>query len=341
MIKMYAKELKIDKQNRMWQMDYLKALCIIFVIITHYGLTYSDPIRDNVFWLLGINMAVPVFIIISGYMQGLSCEKNAIFTLREYYTVTNLFKKLSSVIFPFLIIYLVESLQMCRMKSLTVSRFLYGLFTGGFGPGSFYPLIMIQLILIFPVLYFGIKKHPKQMLFIISGVSILLEIVAVAIHMDAALYRLLIIRYICFIAAGIYLYLFDFSVKEVFISTSLTIIFLYLIVFKDCSIRGFFFGWERAALPELPFAAFVVILGTKYMRQFGDGLIHKVILEIGQSTYFIFLVQMVWYHFAMDRYFIGPYISLVSNIFFCVFFGCIFKEVYSFISVKSRKGMKR
>lgn len=53
-------------------LDYLKAICVIMVIITHYDwANKSSP----VFTML-INMAVPVFMIVSGYNFAMSnCRK--------------------------------------------------------------------------------------------------------------------------------------------------------------------------------------------------------------------------------------------------------------------------
>ena len=54
-----VKEIK----KRIDFLDYLKAICVIMVIITHYD--WGD--KDSPFFTMLINMAVPVFMIISGY----------------------------------------------------------------------------------------------------------------------------------------------------------------------------------------------------------------------------------------------------------------------------------
>ena len=54
-----VKEIK----KRIDFLDYLKAICVIMVIITHYD--WAD--KDSPFFTMLINMAVPVFMIISGY----------------------------------------------------------------------------------------------------------------------------------------------------------------------------------------------------------------------------------------------------------------------------------
>ena len=51
------------KKQRIEFLDYLKAVCVIMVIITHYG--WED--KTSPFFTMLINMAVPVFMIVSGY----------------------------------------------------------------------------------------------------------------------------------------------------------------------------------------------------------------------------------------------------------------------------------
>lgn len=56
------------KKQRIEFLDYLKAVCVIMVIITHYG--WED--KTSPFFTMLINMAVPVFMIVSGY--NLQCQ---------------------------------------------------------------------------------------------------------------------------------------------------------------------------------------------------------------------------------------------------------------------------
>ena len=62
-----VKEIK----KRIDFLDYLKAICVIMVIITHYD--WAD--KDSPFFTMLINMAVPVFMIISGYNFAMSNRK--------------------------------------------------------------------------------------------------------------------------------------------------------------------------------------------------------------------------------------------------------------------------
>ncbi len=59
------------KKQRIEFLDYLKAVCVIMVIITHYG--WED--KTSPFFTMLINMAVPVFMIVSGYNFAMSNRK--------------------------------------------------------------------------------------------------------------------------------------------------------------------------------------------------------------------------------------------------------------------------
>ena len=72
-----VKEIK----KRIDFLDYLKAICVIMVIITHYD--WAD--KDSPFFTMLINMAVPVFMIISGYNFAMSNRKKTGGNLKKMY----------------------------------------------------------------------------------------------------------------------------------------------------------------------------------------------------------------------------------------------------------------
>lgn len=71
--------MNLASVNRVNQLDWLKAFAIIMVLITHTLQSlniYSDAlIIGRPFW---IDMAVPIFMIISGFTFSMSAEKNNI-----------------------------------------------------------------------------------------------------------------------------------------------------------------------------------------------------------------------------------------------------------------------
>ena len=95
-----VKEIK----KRIDFLDYLKAICVIMVIITHYD--WGD--KDSPFFTMLINMAVPVFMIISGYLTAVSIEKNHIRTLSEAWSAEVVIPKALRFLIPFSLAFLIE-----------------------------------------------------------------------------------------------------------------------------------------------------------------------------------------------------------------------------------------
>lgn len=86
------------KKQRIEFLDYLKAVCVIMVIITHYG--WED--KTSPFFTMLINMAVPVFMIVSGYNFAMSNRKKADGNLEKMYGWNMMKPKLIRFLLPFL-----------------------------------------------------------------------------------------------------------------------------------------------------------------------------------------------------------------------------------------------
>ena len=65
-----------NKSNRNHFIDLLKGICIVFVIVTHFN--WSDDEKLTYYFPYWLNMAVPLFMIISGYVYAFSYRKNKI-----------------------------------------------------------------------------------------------------------------------------------------------------------------------------------------------------------------------------------------------------------------------
>ena len=74
MYNMTISENKINNNNRLFLIDYIKAFAIIAVIITHFN--FSSVWKYNVIFPFIINIAVPMFMMISGYNYANSFLKN-------------------------------------------------------------------------------------------------------------------------------------------------------------------------------------------------------------------------------------------------------------------------
>ena len=142
----------MSNEERNHTVDVLKGICIIFVIITHCS--FSDSQRLWLLFPFWIDMAVPIFMFLSGYLWTLSYKKHKLNDLKSCYNRKLITKKLVRFILPFLIVFLIEEILLIFLhKSFDIKSFLLNFLCGGLGPGSYYTQLMIQLIILLPLIY--------------------------------------------------------------------------------------------------------------------------------------------------------------------------------------------
>lgn len=117
--------------------DTVKGLCIIMVIITHFN--WSDSSRLKYLFPFWIDMAVPVFMVITGFVVSKSFERKNIKILDDCFQKNILMGKAIRFSFPFLIVFIAEiPLAYHSKMANTLLSFSKAFIYGGFGPGSYY-----------------------------------------------------------------------------------------------------------------------------------------------------------------------------------------------------------
>ena len=146
----------MNKRNQFF--DVAKGISIIMVIITHYA--WSDKSRLIQLFPYWIGMAVPIFMIISGYVSALSYERKDIQYFFQLYEPTGLLKKYIRYSVPFFMFFGTQIiLEYFLYDNVTVERIKEYFFKGGFGKhGTYYYPILLQMILLFPIIYWLIKN---------------------------------------------------------------------------------------------------------------------------------------------------------------------------------------
>ena len=92
----------MDK-NRSNMLDSIKGLMILFIIITHFRFNYPSDYQKLGFYFY-IDMAVPVFIIITAYLYSSQFTKRNILLLKDCYSLELILHKVLRFIVPFAII---------------------------------------------------------------------------------------------------------------------------------------------------------------------------------------------------------------------------------------------
>lgn len=286
------------KRNSM--LDILKGLCIIFIILDHF--TGWNSIRLNYLFPYWITMAVPMLMIILGYQYANSYQRHQIKTLKDSYSFFFILDKIIRYSIPFVMAYALEFLisSLSNGPKAILLPWLRDFFLGGWGPGSYYYPILLQFIFVFPIIYFLIERHASFGLLICTGLNILYELFQYAVHLNYAVYRLLIFRYILLIAFGCYLFLYKKSFKWPISIASLIIGAFFIWLFSYTTYQPIILvHWSQTcfltALFILPIAGFL-LRSNKMMA-----LSFPPLELIGKASYNIFLVQMVYFNYVAHR----------------------------------------
>lgn len=309
------------KGKRIDLLDYLKAISILMVIITHYDWAK----KTSPAFILFIDMAVPIFMIISGYNFAMSYQKNTDGTLPDMYSSENILPRVHRFLRPFFFIYIIELVLSVALDETLKYGAIETFFRGGIGPGSYYVPLLIQLLLVFPLIFFFVKKSAFWGVLTCGIINLLYEFVIVFFDVEKIYYRLCIGRYILLIAFGCYLFLHpDHKLKkrDLAIMITLGVIFILTRTSADYMIAKWelFPYWGPTAFPVAFYIFPLVIIAFRlfYHKQI-PGYTGELLALIGKASYHIFLVQMVYYHFnlggaLMDKHwlFAIPYNVVVT-----------------------------
>ena len=201
----YSLGRKYTQRARLNYLDFYKGICILFIIITHYEWTNQQ--RLNALFPFWIDMAVPVFMTVTGYVSAMSFEVHE-HSLKSVYLPTEIMRKWLRFVVPFLPVYALQiALRIVILKeNISAFGLLKSFIKGGYGPGSYYFPVMLQTVLIVPILWAVIKKFRVIGLIGCFAVNFLFEIVKTLSGMNPGAYRLCALRYLFILAFGVYLF---------------------------------------------------------------------------------------------------------------------------------------
>ncbi len=294
--------------SRIYLIDYLKALSILMVIFTHYD--WKD--KTTLFFTLIIAMAVPIFMMISGYNMTMSYARKTDGTLRAMYAPKLLWSRLSRFLLPFVIIYPIEMILHVVIKgdTFTFTDILYYFYRGGLGPGSYYVPVLVVLLFTFPLIFIAIQRGSYWGVGIIGLINLIYEIIVKFGGMDLETYRLLFFRYLLYVALGCYLYCHYQDKKRyplpiwALVLMFLTGITFSVAVYQFHWIPPIFQYWTKTAMPLALYIFPILYVLMHYLRNKQiPGILGTLLVKMSQASYHIFLVQMVYYRLFDDLVF--------------------------------------
>lgn len=315
-------------QQRNSAIDFLKGISILLVLITHYAWTVEQ--RTNFLFPYVIDMAVPVFMIISGCVGALSFKKHKINSLSEAYEAKNIIKKVIRYTIPFImmVIWQIIDPNVIIYADNLLDKIRW-LLNGTVGSGSYYYPILLQLAFVFPLIYFIIEKKEQKGLWICLEINAVYELLKWSYGMNDECYRLLIFRYVFVIASGVYTAKFGL---DRITSVILTIVgggFLWITTYGLYAPR-IITSWTSTCF----IAVMWIIPATVFVIR-NVNISFKLLEFIGHASYNIFLVQMVYYRSYRTK--VVPHISqwkieLLVGILICLVIGYAFYMVESKIT---------
>lgn len=313
--------MSLDFNKRYHSIDFLKGVCIIFVILTHYD--WSDAERLFLLFPFWINMAVPIFMIISGFVYAKSFVKHKVSSMEIAYSPSYIIDKIVRYTIPYAMVFIVEVIvfSISGKKDFTIFDIILSFVSGGFGPGGYYYPIMIQFIFVFPIIYFIIRRYDFSGLVLCFCINFIYELLQCAYELNVECYGKILFRYIMLIAFGCYIAIGEKKFKNSFkfLSMIIGVAYIILFVYLDFTplITRYWTGTSLwACLYILPIAVFLL-----------NSNIHCVLIElIGKASYNIYLFQMVYYCAKNLVYAIVPnrILQVIVNVVICCVMGLIF-----------------
>ena len=205
------------------QIDYIKGLCILFVVWTH---CMNRGELSNILFPYWGDTAVPIFIIIQVfhyYKKGVSVRMPS---------VPKLWKRIMK---PYIMmVALMFIVQFFMYYDMTDGTFSPTLYWEKRGPGSYYIFIYIEMAFVIPLFAPLFRKFSTKWLLVIFLIlSQVVEIACSLTHCPDNIYRIVFFRYIFLIFIGYLLATKGLELNKLTITAGIfSMLFLYLFAYK-------------------------------------------------------------------------------------------------------------
>lgn len=266
--------------------DFLKAFSIFCVILAH---NLPTSLWNYCQFRLWAGTQVSMFILIQVF-HAYKKEK------RPTIKWASLLKR---IVLPFvfvqIVILLFRSLFACSFREALIGSIKMG----GYGPGSYYFWIYLQMAIIFVLIWPLVKKLTlSQLTLVFLLFSVGCEVLFSVINLPDAVYRLLAVRYVFLIplAYGWVKQGVVLNVKSIALSL-ISIAAVVFFSYNETNLEPFFYntGWTTHRwicyfyIPVL----LTYLLWLLFNRMRNVNWVSSIVKELARSSYEIFCVQML------------------------------------------------
>ena len=286
----YENKITFCKEGHDVFIDYLKGVCILWVVMTH---AFNSLIHDYTLFFLWGDMAVPIFLLIQ-------CVH--VYKRDEAPKPLNWTKIYHRIIRPFLILQLlifILGLTAQYLRHQPLTDFVVDFLTlGGKGRGSYYVKMYLQFAILIPLLYPLFKKNSL----VGGGVLILFSVIfeVVFSYLDCyILWQWLCLRYLMLLYLGFVIARngIDMNVKTILLSLFSIVVILWF-QYSDIKLSPFFYDnpWKDFHWPIYFYVAFMLLFMLHRLYSFLPEKLNSLLSVMGRHSYEIFLFQMLVFY---------------------------------------------
>ena len=327
-----------DMTNRQTIVDYLKAIGIILVIIIHSNTKQELGLEKSIIYPFFIGLAVPFFMILSGYTFSISYSRWE--KMQDMYKFKVLCPKIIRFLLPAVITIMIYIL-INGVAGKSINMFDVWVM-GIYGQGSYYCHLMIELIIIFLILFQVMRKNLYAGLLLAGMGNVVFEIIVKYSSMSSTIYFRLIFRYMLIVAAGILIYFVRNKKPHwslIIGSMVLGGIFISIVTWWEYD-DIFLKYYPEISLGVVFWCAPIIRVMLYYLRNIQvHTLLGSAMSMVGKTSYHILYTQMTYlYCFKplqqIVLWRINPWVVLGINILISIVLGVIFYKVETILRKK-------
>jgi peptidoglycan/LPS O-acetylase OafA/YrhL len=285
--------------------DVIKGLAIVSVICLH-SLTAGTLYGMGA--LFYIWQAVPVFLFLMGRNAASSLERRGRRSLRELYSQGYLASRVDRIYVPFLLAFVatVAVTVITHTAHDHARTIIGGLLAGTLpidGPGNYFITLVFQFVLVFPLLFWALRRWPVATLLLCTAIELAFDLLALRVGLvkdHPYIYEDCLARYLLLVALGGLL-------ARVPARRLLTARWLWVGALLGAAYIGLNsidppsgpLGGSDWAFASVFYTVFIVVLGISRLPVAARGWPSRGLGELGRASYHVFLVQIIWFGLAV------------------------------------------
>ncbi len=293
--------------------------------------------------------AVSFFFIISGFMLTVTIEREE-HPVKEWYRPHQLLPRILRFYLPFIPV-LIAGLFIhifLQNKTYDTNGILKRIFLGGFAPGSYYIVVMVQFLFLFPFLYLIVKRWRGKGICFLLLMTFVWDLFATCwMPISDKSYKFCALRLIPQISLGIYARLTKLKKHPPLHWGMLLIGLLCYLLFDFSPLRKLtlFYQWTSASLFVAIFLYPIVVYVLSAFQEvsYTESKFSRSLITCSNATYHIFLVQMLLYNmilYAWNEQVNNILITMPMNLLVCFAGGLLYYRWLGPVENRVLKGLK-